>query len=86
MNDDGVWLQWDAKDIDIPINAVYGGYDSNGSYYVIRADIREDNGHQAFKVVGKYDPLRKYAAVGYDNKVYTVQTFEVSKVLDIDNP
>jgi hypothetical protein len=65
-------VEWSSNKTDIPEFAVPGGSDSNGSYYVIRAE-RENE-----MIVGKYCPQLKKAYIPYGGYEYEVTHFEVS--------
>jgi len=68
----------------VPEHAVVGGKDKDGPMYVIRAEHYHIDENKRFtktfrgKVVGRYSPDIKFAAVPYYNLEYPKENFEVS--------
>ncbi|KAL7015611.1 hypothetical protein ACKWTF_016546 [Chironomus riparius] len=71
LRTDGIWVDWNTYKSGIPEFAVVGGSDSNGYYYVIRAN------HDNEMIVGKYCPQLKKAFIPYGGKEYEKPYFEV---------
>ncbi|KAL7024596.1 hypothetical protein ACKWTF_013118 [Chironomus riparius] len=68
----GVWVSWNGSKVGVPANAVVGGFDQDGPYYVARA-VHNDRG----TVVGKYSPRSNYAHYPYYNEEHRASSFEL---------
>ncbi|KAL7011709.1 hypothetical protein ACKWTF_014394 [Chironomus riparius] len=83
LNTNVIWVPWSTSQDGVPDHAVVGGKDKNGLMYVIRAEHyhidEKKNFTESFrgKVVGRYSPDIKFAAVPYFNLEYQKENFEV---------
>ncbi|XP_037025200.1 uncharacterized protein LOC119066705 [Bradysia coprophila] len=60
LNAEGIWVSWDTSKTSPPENAVEGGADTGGTYYVSRSQYGSNG-----IIPGKYSPSRKYAWFSY---------------------